>query len=1476
MDNTLNTFAKGMIKDVAETLRPEDSYDDAQDMKLNAGNSASEYIISNVKGNKLSFTIPDTPVLFTVNKNDISLPTNWSETITITTSSLGTFTGSAFTGTASELDDYLDKIQESILEDPIFTSLNLNAARSGSRIRIWSDDIDIVSVQFQYSSVNLQQAQSDQQIIGWDVSNDVIVLFTTNDSSTTGGIGSLWKLTYDKVTFDTQIQILYSDDINFTTRQPIANPGGVEMVYERPSIHRIYWTDRMNNLRSLNIADPNLMALDPDAISVESNVILEKPHLQKILSGGGSLIAGHYQFSYYLQEVSGAITPYSPTSNSIFITEHVPDGGTNYRDYMGVPVDTQTPVSIEIEINNVNVSFTILNLVVIKKLSENASPIIELIQVPIGITPTVRYTYNGNAETSIITEIDFTAFRNTFDICHTIAQKDNILFAANTIGDLFDVDFDTRAYRFNKVQENDLRNDDGTPISITSLELLQSFELDNTSDAINDDQYLYKYQHTPDTNGNPVIGGQGPNISYRFTNRVTHSDDRNINDYSAYPFRLPYPTGASTESLGTGIDYQRDFYKDHKSPYTNHIFRGYRRGETYRFAWVPVKNGIEGYARWIADIQMPEIYEDIFTSNDFYQETFITGDQTNTYQLGVEFTVNIPSNVALKIDSYRIKRVKLEANDRTVLGQGIIQNTIKKDNKYHPTLGDSTLGFVSNAGTPSGQLGSLGLPGPMDNFTLNIPLQLEFSNGPAAIDTHLQGLPYPTDDETHKVVIFHSPEFLFGKNLDYRSGDKIKCIAGLRQSFGGRGNFASDNFNKRNVFWKINNLVPLPGSLQNREYEVKDGQTILKWSGAQNSIFLDGTYEFENRTRKIDSTSRLNNFDNRKSDGSTTNVLVLNEGLPLIKYPYNTTITNNTTFTNTGWLGGDDIIEYVYDVDFNEIERMTNSNTQGFNSSGNEETIEARNKYRHAERPDKILVNYIREITNQYGGAGYSARANNIYISTGTEVSIANSNLATFKVYGGDTFVNVFDTFKMLKNYDNGDNGDIKAAVGLWFPVESFINLDMRHGHTLQNWDNPSGGLQGTGDGTPNPEEFPLDMEGEGFGDNYNYVYSEEMDLQRSFPLPLFLLDVDLIFPTRIWASNVKVYGETIDSWRIFDSEKYLDIQGNFGEIRQLVTNNNTLYAWQENGFGVVSVNERALTADQAGSGVILGKSGVLPRFDYISESVGSWHQFSFATSPIGILFFDKKDAGLYMFTQQGLRDISQGKINAWLHENTRGIILQNDGPTGGPTQAGISSTYDYINKEFLITFFDRQLYDESGNAILITIPFTLAYSDVSDVFTSFRSFGPTMYINDNKNIFTPKPFSIPSQAYIHEQGDRGVFYDNPPSTSSITTVVNKEPFITKIFDNIRWLSEVLLPNGTEVSDETFSSIETSNTYQTTGVKTVFKRLMREWKHAIQYQLGTKNRIRSHYVRQKFEFLNNNDKEFRLHYLMNLFRKIMK
>jgi len=154
------------------------------------------------------------------------------------------------------------------------------------------------------------------------------------------------------------------------------------------------------------------------------------------------------------------------------------------------------------------------------------------------------------------------------------------------------------------------------------------------------------------------------------------------------------------------------------------VYRGYRRGETYRFAWVPVKNGIEGYARWIADIQMPEIYEDIFTSNDPNQETFITGDQRNTYQLGVEFTVDIPIEIGKLIDSYKIKRVKLEPSQRTILAQGILQQTVALKYRstgdvkmYYPIQGDST--FQAAEGQ---------VEDGFDQHTLNLPIHDQYNN----------------------------------------------------------------------------------------------------------------------------------------------------------------------------------------------------------------------------------------------------------------------------------------------------------------------------------------------------------------------------------------------------------------------------------------------------------------------------------------------------------------------------------------------------------------------------------------------------------------------------------------------------------------------------------------------------------------------------------------------------------------------------
>ena len=1433
----VNSFGKGMIKDLSEVLKPKDSYEDALDIRLNSNSSASDHIVTNVKGNKFNITVPDIPniVLITL---DGELPANWNDDVTVTTATGGLITGPTISGSQGEIDDYLDKLQEALETDLAFSGLDLQIARSGNRIRVWSTTSEITAINSNSNYVNndLQLAQADQVIIGWDKADNDTYLLTTNDDTPEGGIGAIWQMNLDPITQVSTIELLYSDQLNFTQKEPIANPGGIETVHETPKIHRCYWTDRLNDLRSANLADENLMALTPESFSIAIDVTLEKPTLHEIITGG-SLLVGHYQYAYCLRS-GGGITPYSMASNSIFITDDSADAG--YTKYDGAESGTVSGNAIRVRFPNVDTNYSTMDIIALFKEAENAPVAITKIAEIRVTNDTMFYTHTGSEETSFVSETDFNRVINLFNKCHAIAQKDNILFAANTKGEVFDIEFDTRAYRFNSNSEASLIDVSGNPISFTSNNDLATipFELNNDSDAINPDQDEYRYQIDGKT-----VGGTGPNISYRFNAErlLTEVRDKGDNDH---PFRITYRWGLGAETLGDGQRYRTGpGFRDHKSPYWNHIFRGYRREETYRFAWVPVKDGVEGYARWIADIKMPAMFTDDYvpTGNLPGYETMqnlgtifptmskvsSSNDEYQVNQLGVVFIVNIPPEVAKKIDGFRIKRVKLEDSDRTILGQGIIHLSLVDKEitpvAHHPILHGVDNPFVDTTGAYATGWQAL---------TLNSENYLRFVGNN---DYYVWQFSASAGTEVteSKLVSFHSPEFLFGKPLQHRSGDKLKIVAGLSDD--------SWEVSKAEMqrLDKLYDLAPVNLDMNalglDTEFSVTDGQTI----GKGDEVSLTGG-QYKNYSKII---RGLLGGDQAQSLGSSTTVLSLSE--PIAKY-----ISPNVAGS-------------------------------GFKFSPSGEMFNTAFFPKDKRRADKFLANYVRDVV-QYGGQGFSARSQNVYISTGHYQQVPDDTGGTYQsgVYGGDTFVSVFDSYRMLKNFDEDTSptfGDVRAASGLYFPVESHINLNLREGFHLNGRQNPAVFFYGSSNNIPDAEDYALDF-GEDF--KYNYVYSEEMDTQRAFPLPLNA-DPELRHPVRIWASDTKVYGELTDAWRTFDSEKYIDIRGDHGEIRQLINRNEQLYAWQERGFGIASVNERSVVSDKEGKGLILGKSGVLPRFDYISNIIGSWHQFGFAVSPTGVAFFDAKDGGIYVFDDKGLRDITQDKMKAWLYENTRGNILRSDSPLfADPLRAGVTSTYDNRNKEFLMTFHDytiEPLLIAGPSTLPIYKPnsFTLAYDDKHDRFVSFRSHKPTMYINNDKFVLSPDP-DDGSKVYLHDVGDRGTFYSYDPSTSYITIIPNGHPLYSKVFDNIRWYSEVFASAGGELSGETISGLTITTPYQTTGLRTNFDRRLREWRHSILYEAGTKNRIRNHYCKQKFEFENNDNKKFKLYPITNIYRVVPK
>lgn len=1404
-----NTFFKGMVKDLSDTMKDPSSYEDAFDIRLNSNSSDAEHVIVNIKGNRYSFSIPDVPNIITITPDTMAAP--WVSNATIVHSG-GSVTGSTFIGSSADVPDLFDKIENSLRTDPVFAPLGLNVSRNGTIIRVWSTVTSITDYNplSNLTQTALQVAQTDQLPIGWTRIDDKIYIIATNNDTVLGGIGSFFRFTYDKVSLVPTVTLVYSNDLNMSTRYPIANPGGIESVMETDDIERTYWTDRYNDLRTLNLTDPNVMALSVEQLLMKPIVQLKKPTLKSVQTGG-SLLVGHYQVTYALRTLGGGLTPYSYASNSIFITDSTTNDG--YAEYQGSISGVVTNQSFTVEITDIDTAFEFIDIVIIRVENADSSPYIFKVAELAVTGTTMNYTHTGSEIASVITEDAFNRRINMFDKCHALAQKDNILFAANTIRRPFDIDFDARAYRFNSAQQLQLKDVNN---NLSNYTLAQLATIGETDDAINPDQTIYKYQSDGVT-----LGGEGLNVKYEFTYRSLGTDARS--GVYQHSYKLPWLVGEGTTiQLSNGTLYtEGGYYSDFKSPYVDHIYRGYRREETYRFSIVPVKNGVEGYAKWIADIKMPAIFED-YTSGTTLTDPInigkifpLTSQINNVWHintLGVKFTVNTPANLESQIDSWRIKRVKLEPEQRTIIGQGFIHFSLKSivDNVYLPVLGndsnDQTLApdFSLNPSTQNADIN-------ISEFITNSS-NTNFSTG-----------------RSWPIVTFHSPDLLFGRPLNHRSGDRLRIVQGLATSASTRPQEVNDIPAHHTVYHKLYKGCPYHASTSSLTFDVLEGVSLPHDGDA-----ILGNNSFENRSLFMNTGAN----NGRRSRGTDTTVLLLDRGL-LIQNFYNILSSGIDFLPGLGGI-----------------------------------TVQIGGISTFVPKADKYMVNYERDNSGQYGGPGYSSRTQNVYINTGAEMYLEDGLSQTINVYGGDTFVNIFDSLKMTKNFQEDTLGDKRVAVGIYYPVESFVNTDLRHGYSLNGDQNPAGGMYGDNNLPADPVQYPLDY-GEDF--KYNYVFSEQMDTQRSFPQPLNIPDT-LKHPVRIWASAVKVYGELTDAWKIFDSERYIDIQGDLGEIRQLMNASDQIVAWQQRGMGVASVNERSVVNDNIGGGIVLGQSGVLPRFDYISKTIGAWHQFSFSKAPNEVLFFDAKDGGLYVYSSQGLKDITVDKLKGWLYNNTRGQILKHDSPlaSGNITQIGICSTYDLRNREFLITFYDNDSGRNSAFPIdLVGRSFTIAYNDTKDRIVSFRSFKPTMYINNDHHVITADPLDS-NDIYIHDIGDRGVFYNNLPSTSHVTITVNALPDTPKVFDNTEWLSEVILPNGVEQTAETITDITSYNPYQTTGIRTDFTRRLREWRHAITYELGTRNRIRSHWMKQKFSFLNNNNKEFKLHSIINLFRPFPK
>ena len=93
----VNTFTKGMRKDLSKTIQAKDSYVDAQNVRLTTDLGSSIGALVNIKGNDLSVTLPSTSAVYEIKKGNNIPPPGTVLWLQINLTNQGTFTSPSFT-----------------------------------------------------------------------------------------------------------------------------------------------------------------------------------------------------------------------------------------------------------------------------------------------------------------------------------------------------------------------------------------------------------------------------------------------------------------------------------------------------------------------------------------------------------------------------------------------------------------------------------------------------------------------------------------------------------------------------------------------------------------------------------------------------------------------------------------------------------------------------------------------------------------------------------------------------------------------------------------------------------------------------------------------------------------------------------------------------------------------------------------------------------------------------------------------------------------------------------------------------------------------------------------------------------------------------------------------------------------------------------------------------------------------------------
>lgn len=414
------------------------------------------------------------------------------------------------------------------------------------------------------------------------------------------------------------------------------------------------------------------------------------------------------------------------------------------------------------------------------------------------------------------------------------------------------------------------------------------------------------------------------------------------------------------------------------------------------------------------------------------------------------------------------------------------------------------------------------------------------------------------------------------------------------------------------------------------------------------------------------------------------------------------------------------------------------------------------------------------EITHpaiHYSGKDKFSKQYDTYYGFGDYKEIKNdaNTPKSIYVFTGDTYTQIYEIEGMYKAYDfNDDKSSLQSMQTIhYIPMESTINQYFDYGMNYRNTSNANlqseaGEIKGV-----STQDRPVHQ--------YNLIYSDN-GTSNDIYSPQSVVQSQNTYSQRICYSQMKTNGELLNNWNIFKPVDYIDVNPVYGELTDMFTVQDTLYFWQNKGFGKLSVNERSLVKDENSNLIQLGQGSVLQRYDYLSTKFGMRDQDMCKINVDNdIYWFDHRNRCIaaYKAVSAGNGRTSMQVIDFTEKTNVK-TLMKNCDITNTPTME-----YDPNNDELLfnnVTLTDTGEDTDGSYTLAFNCKFDIAQSlydingCINTIYNNKTNQDDIIYINTNDKgqICNSQLSNIKTNA----------------SRYYLKFIVNPNASVTKVFDN--------------------------------------------------------------------------------------------